>query len=152
MISIAAARWPASWERFHISRRRHSLFTLESTFDQITEMFLERYPELTSEQAHARAVSLYRHMVGTILLSRSASASKPALADEILGHGRSSIFADLSLPHSLENHGTRQIKNWQGRGSRRPLNHPRKLRAVLPLTRQERTPKSDGTAPRKNQA
>jgi len=81
----------------HLSEAAQASYAeaLESTFDQMTEMFLEKDPELAREQAHARAISLYGHMVGTILLSRSVSASKPALADEILEHGRSSMLVAL---------------------------------------------------------
>jgi hypothetical protein len=44
---------------------------LEQTFSQITEMILEQDSKLTREEAHARAISLYSHMVGSVLLSRA---------------------------------------------------------------------------------
>ncbi|MGC1782296.1 MAG: TetR/AcrR family transcriptional regulator [Acidobacteriaceae bacterium] len=69
---------------------------LEQAFDHITEMLLEQDSKLTREEAHARAIALYSHMVGSVLLSRAVSASQPALADEILKRGRSSMLAGLS--------------------------------------------------------
>jgi TetR/AcrR family transcriptional repressor of nem operon len=71
---------------------------LEQTFDQTAEMILEQDSKLTRHEAHARAISLYSHMVGSVLLSRAVSASRPALADEILKHGRSNMLAGLSQP------------------------------------------------------
>ncbi len=71
---------------------------LEQTFNQIADMVLEQDSKLTRDQAHARAISLYSHMVGSVLLSRAISLSKPALADEILRHGRSSMLGGPSQP------------------------------------------------------
>jgi len=75
---------------------------LEHIFNQIAQLVLEHDPTLTREEAHGRAISLYSHMVGSVLLSRAASASQPALADEILKQGRSSILAGLSHPSAKE--------------------------------------------------
>jgi TetR/AcrR family transcriptional regulator, transcriptional repressor for nem operon len=75
---------------------------LEQAFNQITEMLLEQDSKLTREEAHARAISLYSHMVGSILLSRAVSATQPALANEILKHGRSSMLADLARPSAKD--------------------------------------------------
>ncbi len=75
---------------------------LEHIFNQIAQLVLEHDPTLTREEAHGRAISLYSHMVGSVLLSRAASASQPALADEILKQVRSSILADLSQPSANE--------------------------------------------------
>jgi TetR/AcrR family transcriptional regulator, transcriptional repressor for nem operon len=69
---------------------------LEQLINLIAQMALENDPKLTREEARARAVSLYSHMVGSLLLSRAVSASEPALADEILKHGRSSLLGGLS--------------------------------------------------------
>jgi TetR/AcrR family transcriptional repressor of nem operon len=83
---------------------------LEQAFNQIAEMLLEQDSKLTREEAHARAISLYSQMVGSVLLSRAVSASQPALADEILKHGRSSMLAGLAQPSakgsSLERNGS----------------------------------------------
>src|SRR5713226_3627635 len=75
---------------------------LEHIVNQIAQLVLEQDSTLTREEAHGRAISLYSHMVGSILLSRAVSASQPALADEILKHGRSSMLADLSQPSAKE--------------------------------------------------
>jgi TetR/AcrR family transcriptional repressor of nem operon len=84
----------------HLSRAAQASYVeaLEQAFNQITEMLLEQNSKLTREEAHARAISLYSHMVGSVLLSRAVSAGRPALADEILKHGRSSMLAGLSQP------------------------------------------------------
>jgi TetR/AcrR family transcriptional regulator, transcriptional repressor for nem operon len=71
---------------------------LEQAFNQIAEMVLEQDTTLSRGEAHGRAISLYSHMVGSVLLSRAVSASQPALADEILKRGRSSMLAGLSQP------------------------------------------------------
>jgi TetR/AcrR family transcriptional regulator, transcriptional repressor for nem operon len=75
---------------------------LKQTFGQITEMVLEQDSKLTRDEAHACAVSLYSHMVGSVLLSRAVSISQPAMADEILKHNRSSMLAALSQPPARE--------------------------------------------------
>ena len=75
---------------------------LEHIFNQIAQLVLEHDSTLTREEAHGRAISLYSHMVGSVLLSRAASASQPALADQILKQVRSSILADLSQPSANE--------------------------------------------------
>jgi TetR/AcrR family transcriptional repressor of nem operon len=82
----------------HLSKAAQASYAeaLEQIFNEITEMLLEHDSKLTREEAHARAISLYSHMVGSILLSRAVSASQPALADEILMHSRSSMLAGLS--------------------------------------------------------
>ena len=84
----------------HLSKAAQASYDegLEHIFNQIAQLVLEHDPTLTREEAHGRAISLYSHMVGSVLLSRAASASQPALADEILKQGRSSILADLSQP------------------------------------------------------
>jgi TetR/AcrR family transcriptional repressor of nem operon len=88
----------------HLSKAAQNSYAeaLEGAFDQIAKMFLDHDPELTRKQANARAVSLYSHMVGSILLSRSVSAGNPALADEILKHARSGMLAALSSPYSAK--------------------------------------------------
>src|SRR5258708_157091 len=82
----------------HLSKAAQASYAegLEQAFNEIMESLLERDSTLTREEAHARAISLYSHMVGSVLLSRAVSASQPALADEILKHGRSSMLAGLS--------------------------------------------------------
>jgi TetR/AcrR family transcriptional repressor of nem operon len=88
----------------HLSKAAQASYDegLEHIFNQIAQLVLEHDPTLTREEAHGRAISLYSHMVGSVLLSRAASASQPALADEILKQGRSSILADLSPPSAKE--------------------------------------------------
>jgi TetR/AcrR family transcriptional repressor of nem operon len=88
----------------HLSKDAQASYSeaLKQTFSQITEMFLEHDSQLTREEAHARAVSLYSHMVGSLLLSRAVSGSRPELADEILKHSRSSILAGLSQPSAKD--------------------------------------------------
>jgi TetR/AcrR family transcriptional regulator, transcriptional repressor for nem operon len=88
----------------HFSKAAQASYAeaLEQTFNQIAQMVLEQDSKVTREEAHARAISLYSHMVGSVLLSRAVSASKPALADEILKHGRSSMLAGLSQPSAKE--------------------------------------------------
>lgn len=96
----------------HLSKAAQASYAegLEQAFNQIAEMLLEQDSKLTPEEAHARAISLYSHMVGSVLLSRAVSASQPALADEILKHGRSSMLAGLAQPSakgsSLERNGS----------------------------------------------
>jgi TetR/AcrR family transcriptional repressor of nem operon len=68
---------------------------LEQTFGKMADMFREREPELTPRKARSRAISLFSHMVGTVLLSRAVSAKNPPLADEILKHSRSGMLAEL---------------------------------------------------------
>jgi TetR/AcrR family transcriptional repressor of nem operon len=81
----------------------------EHIVKQIAQLVLEQDSTLTREEAHGRAISLYSHMVGSILLSRAVSASQPALASEILKQSRSSMLAGLSQPStkdsSLERNG-----------------------------------------------
>jgi len=88
----------------HLSKAAQASYAeaLEQAFNEITEMLLEQDSKLTREEAHARAISLYSHMVGSVLLSRAVSASQPALADEILKHGRSSMLAGLSRPSTKD--------------------------------------------------
>lgn len=93
---------------------------LQQIFNQITEMLIEQDPSLTREEAHARAISLYSHMAGSVLLSRAVSASHPALANEILKYGRSSMLAGLSQPP------TKDSRPKPGR-----LPGPRKLKRAL---------------------
>jgi TetR/AcrR family transcriptional repressor of nem operon len=68
---------------------------LEQTFDKMTEMFMEKDSKLTPRKARSQAISLFSHMVGTVLLSRAVSAQKPPLAEEILKHSRSNMLAEL---------------------------------------------------------
>jgi TetR/AcrR family transcriptional repressor of nem operon len=75
---------------------------LEQLFNQIAQIVLEQDTKLTNEEAHARAVSLYSHMVGSVLLSRAVSGSKPALAEEILKHNRSSMLAAPLQPSAKD--------------------------------------------------
>jgi TetR/AcrR family transcriptional regulator, transcriptional repressor for nem operon len=69
---------------------------LECAFNQIANMFSEKDPTLTREQAYAHAIAHYSHLVGSLLLSRAVSASRPDLADKILEDVRSSMLASLS--------------------------------------------------------
>jgi|SRR5271156_2306457 len=69
---------------------------LECAFNQIASMVLENDSNLTREQAYARALALYSQMVGSVVLSRAVSASRPVLADKILEDARSSLLASLS--------------------------------------------------------
>jgi TetR/AcrR family transcriptional repressor of nem operon len=84
----------------HLSKAAQASYAeaLEQLFNQIAQMVLEQDSKLTREEARARAISLYSHMVGSLLLSRAVSASQPAMADEILKHGRSSVLAGHSRP------------------------------------------------------
>jgi TetR/AcrR family transcriptional repressor of nem operon len=84
----------------HLSKAAQASYAegLEQAFKQIAEMILEQDSRLTREEAHGRAISLYSQMVGSLLLSRAVSASQPALADEILKHGRSSMLSGRSQP------------------------------------------------------
>jgi TetR/AcrR family transcriptional regulator, transcriptional repressor for nem operon len=88
----------------HLSKATQASYAegLEHAFNQITQMVLEQDSTLTREEAHRRAISLYSHMVGSVLLSRAVSASQPTLADEILKHGRSSMLAGLSQPSAKD--------------------------------------------------
>jgi TetR/AcrR family transcriptional repressor of nem operon len=88
----------------HLSKAAQASYAggLEHIFDQMTQLVLEQDSELTREEAHARAISLYSHMVGSVLLSRAVSASRPALADEILRQGRSSMLRGLSVPSAKD--------------------------------------------------
>ena len=87
----------------HLSKVAQASYAdgLEQAFNQIAQLVLEQDSTLTPEEAHARAISLYSHMVGSVLLSRAVSASEPALADEILKQGRSSMLAGLSQTSAL---------------------------------------------------
>lgn len=84
----------------HLSKAAQASYAegLEQAFNQITEMLLEQDSKLPREEAHVRAISLYSHMVGSVLLSRAVSANRPALADEILKHGRSSMLSGCLQP------------------------------------------------------
>ena len=95
----------------HLSKAAQASYAegLEHIFNQIAQLVLEQDSTLTREEAHGRAISLYSHMVGSVLLSRAVSVNQPALADEILKQGRSSMLAGLSQPSakdsSLERNG-----------------------------------------------
>jgi TetR/AcrR family transcriptional regulator, transcriptional repressor for nem operon len=86
----------------HLSKAAQASYAeaLKQTFNEIAEMLLEQDSNLTREEAHARAISLYSHMVGSLVLSRAVSASQPALADEILKHGRSNMLQTPSAQRS----------------------------------------------------
>jgi TetR/AcrR family transcriptional repressor of nem operon len=88
----------------HLSKAAQASYAeaLEQMFNEMTERLLEQDSTLTREEAHARAIALYSHMVGSVLLSRAVSGSQPALADEILKHGRSSMLAGLSQPSTKD--------------------------------------------------
>lgn len=88
----------------HLSKAAQASYAeaLEQTFNQIAQMILEQDSKLTRKEAHGRAISLYSHMVGSVLLSRAASTSQPAMADEILNHNRSSMLAALSQPSAKD--------------------------------------------------
>ena len=77
---------------------------VESTLNQTANMLTEKDSTLTRKGAYARAVALYSHMVGSVLLSRAISASRPALADEILDDARASIFAGLPQASDRDPH------------------------------------------------
>ena len=66
---------------------------LSQAFDGFAQMILEEEPELSPKEARAKAVSLYSHLVGSLLLSRAVSAHEPALAAEILEDSQSSLLA-----------------------------------------------------------
>jgi TetR/AcrR family transcriptional repressor of nem operon len=68
---------------------------VECTLNQIANILEEKDSHLTRERAYAGAIALYSHMVGSVLLSRAVSASRPALADKILEDAGASIFASL---------------------------------------------------------
>jgi TetR/AcrR family transcriptional repressor of nem operon len=82
----------------HLSRAAQASYAdgLKQMFNQTAQLLLEHDPALTREKAHARAISLYSQMVGSLLLSRAVSAGEPALADKIIRQGRSSMLAGLS--------------------------------------------------------
>jgi TetR/AcrR family transcriptional repressor of nem operon len=88
----------------HLSKVAQASYAdgLEHILNQIAQLVLEQDSTLTREEAHARAIALYSHMVGSILLSRAVSVSQPALADEILKQGRSSVLAGLSQPSAKD--------------------------------------------------
>jgi TetR/AcrR family transcriptional repressor of nem operon len=88
----------------HLSKAAQASYAegLDHIFNQIAQLVLEQDSTLTREEAHARAISLYSHMVGSVLLSRAVSASQPALADEILRHGRSSMLTSLAQPSAKD--------------------------------------------------
>jgi TetR/AcrR family transcriptional repressor of nem operon len=77
---------------------------VERTLNQTASMLLEKNSNLTRERAYARAIALYSHMVGSVVLSRAISASRPALADEILEDARASIFASLPQASGRDPH------------------------------------------------
>jgi TetR/AcrR family transcriptional repressor of nem operon len=95
----------------HLSKAAQASYAeaLEQAINQIAIMVLDQDSRLTHEEARARAISFYSHMVGSVLLSRAVSTSQPAMADEILKHNRSSMLAALSQPpakdSSLERSG-----------------------------------------------
>ena len=66
---------------------------LSQAFDGFAQMILQKEPKLSQKEARGRAVSLYSHLVGSLLLSRAVSAHEPALAEEILKHSQSSLLA-----------------------------------------------------------
>ncbi len=88
----------------HLSKAAQAFYAegLEHIFNQIAQLVLEQDSKLTREEAHARAISLYSHMVGSLLLSRAVSASQPALSDEILKHGRSTMLAHVAQPSAKD--------------------------------------------------
>jgi TetR/AcrR family transcriptional repressor of nem operon len=69
---------------------------LECTLNQIANILVEKDPNLTREHAYARAIALYSQMVGSVLLSRAVSASRPALADKILEDARAKHIREPS--------------------------------------------------------
>jgi TetR/AcrR family transcriptional regulator, transcriptional repressor for nem operon len=77
---------------------------VECTLNQTANMLAEKDSTLTRERACARAIALYSHMVGSVLLSRAISASRPALADKILEDARASIFASLPQASDRDAH------------------------------------------------
>ena len=107
----------------HLSKAAQAPYAeaLEQAFNQIAEIILEQDSKLTREEANARAISLYSHMVGSVLLSRAVSAIQPALAGEILKQSRSSVLANLSQPSakssSLELNGSPKKRRTRRRAS-----------------------------------
>jgi TetR/AcrR family transcriptional regulator, transcriptional repressor for nem operon len=77
---------------------------VECTLHQIANILAEKDSNLTRERAYALAIALYSHMVGSVLLSRAISASRPALADKILEDARTSIFASLPQASDRDPH------------------------------------------------
>src|ERR1700677_1281141 len=108
---MAPMRWPMSMPALEV--RNHSLSkpaqvsyaeAVESTLNQTANMLAEKDSNLTCEHAYARAIALYSHMVGSVLLSRAISASRPALADKILKDAQASIFASLPPGSDRDSH------------------------------------------------
>jgi TetR/AcrR family transcriptional regulator, transcriptional repressor for nem operon len=93
-------------EARHISKPAQVSYAeaVESTLNQTANMLAEKDSSLTRKGAYARAIALYSHMVGSLLLSRAISASRPALADEILEDARASIFASLPQASDRDPH------------------------------------------------
>jgi TetR/AcrR family transcriptional repressor of nem operon len=85
----------------HLSNDAQASYA-EALEQLINQMVLEQDSKLTREAARTRAISLYTHMVGSLLLSRAVSASNPALADEILKDGRSGLLACVSEPSAKD--------------------------------------------------
>jgi TetR/AcrR family transcriptional regulator, transcriptional repressor for nem operon len=77
---------------------------VESTLTQTADMLAKKNSNLTRERCYARAIALYSHMVGSVLLSRAISATQPALADKILEDARASIFASLPQASDRDPH------------------------------------------------
>ena len=77
---------------------------VESTLTQTADMLAKKHSNLTRERSYARAIALYSHMVGSVLLSRAISATQPALADKILEDARASIFASLPQASDRDPH------------------------------------------------
>jgi TetR/AcrR family transcriptional regulator, transcriptional repressor for nem operon len=91
---------------------------VESTLNQTANMLADKDSSLTRKRAYARAIALYSQMVGSVLLSRAISASRPALADKILKDARASIFA--SLPQASDRDPLHRVKGRPKRANRVP--------------------------------
>jgi TetR/AcrR family transcriptional repressor of nem operon len=125
----------------HLSKAAQASYAegLGRIFNELAQLVLEQDPTLTREEAHARAISLYSHMVGSILLSRAVSASQPALADEILSQGRSDMLRGLSEPSAkdsgLERYSLPEPKEVKRSGEKtiaaRTATRPMKLKQLL---------------------
>jgi TetR/AcrR family transcriptional regulator, transcriptional repressor for nem operon len=85
----------------HLSKDAQASYA-EALEQLIDQMIFEQDSRLPREVARARAISLYSHMVGSLLLSRAVSASNPALSSEILKDGRSSLLTCVSEPSAKD--------------------------------------------------
>jgi TetR/AcrR family transcriptional repressor of nem operon len=79
----------------HLSKADQRAYAggLDQTFARIAEILIEQDPSLSRLEARRRAVAAFSLMVGSLLLSRAVAVVDPALSNEILADGRSSMKA-----------------------------------------------------------